>query len=84
MEIDNIESVFGEVLQEMRKKRKMSQEKLALQSNLDRTYISMLERGARKPTITTVFKLAQVLGIKPSQLIEKVEEILFEKEIAEN
>ena len=73
----DIEVVFGSVLQQVRKSKKMSQEQLALQANLDRTYISMLERGARKPTINTLFKLSMVLDVKPSQLIEYVEEIVF-------
>ncbi|MFE4115788.1 helix-turn-helix domain-containing protein [Priestia sp. YIM B13448] len=74
----NIEKAFGEVLKQMRNKKKMSQEQLALEANLERTYISMMERGTRKPTINTIFKLSRVLGIKPSQLIECVEEIVFE------
>lgn len=44
------EEIFGQVLRSTRKKQKMSQEKLAFQSNLDRTYISMLERGVHQPT----------------------------------
>ena len=57
----------------MRETNKLSQEKLAEFCNLDRTYISLLERGKRQPTITTIFKLAKALNISPSALIEKVE-----------
>ena len=65
--------VFGKVLRELREANQLSQEKLAEYCELDRTYISMLERGLRQPTITTIFKLAKALNIAPSQLIEKVE-----------
>lgn len=65
--------VFGIVLRELREKNNFSQEKLAEYCNLHTTYISLLERGHRQPTITTIFKLAKALNIKPSTLIEKVE-----------
>lgn len=64
---------FGKVLRELREAYQLSQEKLAEYCDLDRTYISMLERGLRQPTITTIFKLAKALNVLPSQLIEKVE-----------
>ena len=66
--------VFGKVLHEMRVANNISQEKLAEFSELDRTYISLLERGLRQPTITTLFRLAKALNIQPSALIEKVEQ----------
>ena len=69
-----IVELFGKVLRELRVENKLSQEKLAEYCELDRTYISLLERGLRQPTITTIFKLAKALNITPSALIEKVEE----------
>lgn len=68
-----IAEVFGKVLREIRLEKKISQEKLAEYCDLDRTYISLLERGKRQPTITTIFKLAEALQIEPSQLIKRVE-----------
>ena len=65
--------VFGKVLREIRESKNISQEKLAEFCDLDRTYISLLERGLRQPTITTIFKLANALKISPSKMIEKVE-----------
>lgn len=65
--------VFGKVLRELRVEKNISQEKLAEYCELDRTYISLLERGQRQPTITTIFKLAKALNLSPSALIEKVE-----------
>lgn len=68
-----IEKTFGIVLQDHRKKRGYSQERLALACQLDRTYISLLERGLRGPSIRTIFTLAKALEISPSQFIGEVE-----------
>lgn len=73
-----IVEIFGKVLREIREENHISQEKLAEYCELDRTYISLLERGLRQPTITTIFKLAKALNISPSALIEKVENQLKE------
>lgn len=71
-----IVEVFGKILRELREVNHISQEKLAEYCELDRTYISLLERGLRQPTITTIFKLAKAFNISPSKLIEKVENSL--------
>lgn len=68
-----IVSIFGKVLRELRENRKLSQEKLAEFCDLDRTYISLLERGLRQPTLTTLFRLSDALNIKPSELVELVD-----------
>jgi len=71
-----LSQVFGNVLREYRIKVNLSQEKLAELAELDRTYISLLERGLRQPTITTIFNLSKALNIKPHQLIEEVEKLV--------
>jgi transcriptional regulator with XRE-family HTH domain len=68
-----LEAIFGDILKELRTARKISQEKLAEYCELDRTYISLLERGLRQPTLITLFKIAKALDITPSELIKKVE-----------
>lgn len=73
-----IEISFAKVLKSMRIKRKMSQEELAFRSDLDRTYISMLERGIHQPTISTLFALSKALNIKPSEMIKLVEIEFYE------
>jgi len=67
-------TVFGQVLRELREERKLSQEKLAEYCDLDRTYISLLERGLRQPTLTTIFRLSEALKMKPSQIIAIVQD----------
>ena len=68
-----LQQAFGDVLRRHRVKAGYSQEQLALDCGLDRTFISLLERGLRQPTLTTLFALAMSLGIKSSRLIAAVE-----------
>lgn len=65
---------FSKVLRELRVNNKLSQEKLAEYCDLDRTYISLLERGQRQPTITTLFKLAHALNISPAEFVKRIEQ----------
>ena len=64
---------FGQVLQELRKEKGLSQEELAFRSSLDRTYISLLERGKRVPTIITLFKVATAFQIRAETIIIRME-----------
>jgi len=70
------EQAFGIVLRDLRQVRSMSQETLALESNLDRTFISLLERGLRQPSLTTILQLAGPLGVSPEKLVASVVEVL--------
>ena len=54
----------------------MSQERLALESGFDRTYISLIERGINSPTIRVVVKIAAVLKVAPSKIVCRMEELL--------
>ena len=60
-----IETIFGSVLQGHRKEKGYSQEKLAHICQLDRTYISLLERGLRSPSSKDIFLIANAVNIKP-------------------
>ncbi|MFA6333750.1 MAG: helix-turn-helix transcriptional regulator [Methanoregula sp.] len=62
------EEIFGRILQEERKAKKISQEKLAKLAGLDRTFISLIENGKRSPTFSTILKICSVLEIEPSEL----------------
>jgi transcriptional regulator with XRE-family HTH domain len=61
---------FGVLLQEARKSKGISQEKLAELSDLHRTYISDLERGLRNPTLSTIVTLANALEMTASELLK--------------
>ncbi|KOP74173.1 XRE family transcriptional regulator [Bacillus sp. FJAT-21351] len=66
----DIEQAFGIVIKKYRLERSMSQEKLAFGSDLDRTFISLLERGKRKPTINTLFSISNVLEVKSYKIVK--------------
>lgn len=70
-----ISKAFGTVLRKYRKLAGLSQEQLALQCDLDRTYIGLLERAERQPSITTIFIICEVLKMKPHELIKEVENL---------
>ncbi|WBL15232.1 helix-turn-helix domain-containing protein [Sutcliffiella sp. NC1] len=72
----NTEEAFGIVLRKCRQGKSISQEKLAINCELDRTYISLLERGKRNPTLASIFKLAKELDIRPNELIKEVEKLV--------
>lgn len=70
------EQAFGQVLRELRLKRGLSQQALALESDLDRTFVSLLERGKRQPSLLTMFQLSAALGVTPTRLLARVEEVV--------
>jgi transcriptional regulator with XRE-family HTH domain len=67
----DIREVFARNLRHLRREKKMSQEALADEAGVDRTYISALERGVYSASITMVEKLANVLGVEASVLLER-------------
>lgn len=69
-----MQSIFGEVIRSCRKEKGISQEKLSADSNLQRTFISRLERGLTQPTLVTIFELAQALGVEPVEMIAEVQD----------
>lgn len=60
---------FGQKVQAVRNEQKISQEKLAELSELDRTYISSVERGQRNISILNIIKIADALGVAASSLL---------------
>jgi transcriptional regulator with XRE-family HTH domain len=76
MRAEQISTVFGQVLREQRQSRQLSQEELALAADVDRTFVSQMERGIRQPTITTLMKLAGALNKQPSTLNVRMEKLL--------
>lgn len=74
----SLEEALACVLREERLAKGFSQEELAHRCELDRTYISLIERKKRKPTVSVIFKICETLGIKPSCFIKKIEKMIFE------
>ena len=67
------EQAFGRVLAEVRNERKMSQEHLGFEAGYHRTYISLIERGLKNPSIKAVFRLAATLDLPASELVRRLE-----------
>jgi transcriptional regulator with XRE-family HTH domain len=63
-------SKFGKKVQYVRNEQKISQERLAELSELDRTYISSVERGQRNISILNIIKIADALGVTANSLLE--------------
>ena len=70
----SLTTIFGEVLKELRKEVGISQENLAYECELDRSFIYMLERGLRMPTIETLFKISKALKKTSSEIIALTEQ----------
>ena len=64
---------FGLVVRELRQSLNWSQEVLAEETGLDRTFISQLETGRKQPSLLTIFRLARSFEVESSDLLRKVE-----------
>ncbi|WP_202171415.1 helix-turn-helix domain-containing protein [Bacillus sp. USDA818B3_A] len=65
---------FGPILKKFRDRQNLSQEELALNCCLERSYISVLERNIKKPGLKTISVLCRGLGIKASELFKALED----------
>lgn len=74
----NSKNHFGRVLKEVRQLQNMTQIQLATNSNLDRTYISLLERGLRIPTLKTLCQLSGALNKDTVDMMRVIEDQLAE------
>jgi transcriptional regulator with XRE-family HTH domain len=69
----SLSSVFGAVLREYREAEGLSQETLADKAGVHRTYVGLVERGQRNPTLEVGLRLATALGLTLTALIEAAE-----------
>jgi transcriptional regulator with XRE-family HTH domain len=60
---------FGTAVRQLRQQLGLSQEALAANAGLDRTYVSSLEAGRRNPALTTIVRLARALSVEPHVLL---------------
>jgi len=63
-----IKAAFGQRVRELRTKKGLSQEALALACELDRTYIGGVERGERNVSLLNIRKIADALGVPVREL----------------
>jgi transcriptional regulator with XRE-family HTH domain len=71
---DSLKEAFGWELREARRALDLSQEELAFSVDLHRTYISLLERGMKSPTLDIIFRLCKVLQVNPGDFISRINE----------
>lgn len=69
---DWLRAAFGRLLKELREERGLSQSQLALDSGLDQTFVSLLERGQRQPTLITLFALCDALDVPPETIVQRL------------
>ncbi|MBE6680221.1 MAG: helix-turn-helix transcriptional regulator [Ruminococcaceae bacterium] len=65
--------IVGKVIQRIRESKKLSQEVVSGLADIGRTHWSAIERGERKPTIETFFRISDALNMRPSALMAEIE-----------
>jgi len=68
-------AAFGQAVRRIRTAQQLSQEDLGFKSGLDRTYISGIERGQRNPTLESLWRIAQALGVPASRIVSEAEQL---------
>lgn len=64
----------GKAISKARQDKGITQEVLSGLADIGRTHLSALERGERKPTLETLWRIALALNMRPSQLVMKIEQ----------
>lgn len=65
--------MIGVELRKAREGAGLTQVQLAKAAGLHRTYISLLERDKKSPTVDVLFRLCRAIGIKPSRFVARLE-----------
>ena len=73
-------AVLGNTIRDIRRERGLSQEVLSGLAGIARTHLTMIENGTMHPTIETICKIAQALGLRTSELFSIVESQLEHKD----
>lgn len=74
--VENLNRALGIVLRKHREERGIAQERYALDIGVNRTYVSLVERGKRNPTVGSLFRFADGLGIAPEQIIAEARQLM--------
>ena len=78
------QEIFGKVLQQIRREKGLSQEELGFESGYHRTYISLLKRGEKNPSLNAIFQISAALNVSASEMLALVERHAKDAEISEN
>lgn len=68
--------IVGEAISYCRNQKNLSQEVLSALADIGRTHLSAIERGERKPTLETLYKISMALNIKMSDIVKEIEKRL--------
>ena len=60
---------LGDAIRKTRKARGLSQEELAFKSQVDRSYMSSIERGAQNPGVVTIVRISAAIGVSMAELM---------------
>ncbi len=71
MKFDN--QTVGLVIRRLRKNKGLSQDVLSGFAGIARTHLTMIENGTKQPNFETIWKIAQALGMSPSELVQQIE-----------
>jgi transcriptional regulator with XRE-family HTH domain len=65
----DVVKLLGLNVRDLRRQQRLSQEELAHRAEMDRSYVSDLERGTRNPSVKALGRLAEALGVRPDELL---------------
>ncbi len=71
--------LVGCVLADFRKRKGVTQEVLSGLADIGRTHLSAIERGERKPTLETLYRISMALDVKMSDIVVEIEKQLPQK-----
>ena len=66
--------LVGKVIQRFREEKGLSQEVLSGFADIGRTHLSAIERGTRKPTLETFYRVCEAMDVRPSVLLRAIED----------
>lgn len=69
--------IVGHVIQKIREQKGLSQEVVSGLADIGRTHLSAIERGQRKPTLETLFRLAEALDMPASEIVRQIEKEIY-------
>lgn len=67
----DLPKILGRNVREARRRTGLSQEQLAFEADMKRSYVSDLERGTRNPSLKAIGRLAAALGVEPLELLRR-------------
>ena len=62
-------AIFGKNVRKYRQQRKLTQEQLAFEAEIDLTYMGGIERGKRNPSLLVMARIADALGVQLPKLL---------------